>query len=107
MRSTEHPEQSLQHQQPPSLHPVTGKPYEVEKPLNILRVSDLDDVATWIEKFKTPQQEWQPPRGLLTVNSAINPGVIGAIATGGHSCSGGLHVKIAAPNALTSFCRSN
>jgi hypothetical protein len=65
---------------PPSLHPVTGKPYEVEKPLNILRVPDLDDVAAWIEKFKTPQQEWRPPRDLPPVNSTINPDVIGAIA---------------------------
>jgi hypothetical protein len=65
---------------PPSTHPVTGKTYEVEKPLDILRVPNLDEVVAWIEKFKAPQPEWRPPRDLPPVNGSINPEVISAIA---------------------------
>jgi len=49
---------------PPSVHPVTGHPYRVEKPLDILRVPNLNDLAAWIESFKPRQvaQAWQPPK---------------------------------------------
>ncbi|NUQ03096.1 MAG: bifunctional DNA primase/polymerase [Anaerolineae bacterium] len=49
---------------PPSIHPITGQPYRVEQPLDILRVPNLDDLVEWIEAFK-PRQEtrtWQPPK---------------------------------------------
>ncbi len=49
---------------PPSIHPITGQPYRVEQPLDILRVPNLDDLVAWVEAFK-PQQEtraWQPPK---------------------------------------------
>jgi len=49
---------------PPSIHPITGQPYRVEHPLNILRVPNLDDLVAWVETFK-PRQEtwiWLPPK---------------------------------------------
>ncbi|MCK6580914.1 MAG: bifunctional DNA primase/polymerase [Anaerolineae bacterium] len=49
---------------PPSIHPITGQPYRVEKALDILRVPNLDDLVAWVETFK-PRQEartWQPPK---------------------------------------------
>lgn len=49
---------------PPSIHPITGQPYRVEQPLDILRVPNLDDLVAWVEAFK-PRQEmrtWQPPK---------------------------------------------
>ncbi len=64
---------------PPSLHPVTGKPYEVEKALDILRVPNLDDVVAWIDSFKAPPKEWRPPNVLPAPETNINPQVIEAI----------------------------
>ena len=49
---------------PPSVHPTTGQPYRVEQARDILRVTDLVELAAWIEAFK-PRQEartWQPPK---------------------------------------------
>jgi hypothetical protein len=37
---------------PPSLHPNTGQLYTVERALDIQHVSDLADLAAWIEAFK-------------------------------------------------------
>jgi len=68
---------------PPSVHPVTGKAYTVERPLAIRRVPDLDDVVAWIERFQadTPKHTaWRPPRHLPGTESVINPALIQAIA---------------------------
>ena len=34
---------------PPSVHPTTGQPYRVEQARDILRVTDLAELAAWIE----------------------------------------------------------
>jgi len=49
---------------PPSVHPVTGQAYRVEKALDIPRVPNLNDLAAWIEAFKPRQvvATWKPPR---------------------------------------------
>ncbi|MBN1121546.1 MAG: bifunctional DNA primase/polymerase [Anaerolineae bacterium] len=68
---------------PPSIHPVTGNAYTVEKELAIRRVGDLDAVVNWIEGFKADRPEksaWQPPRHMPSIESSINPAVINAIA---------------------------
>ncbi len=69
---------------PPSIHPATGKPYTVDRPLDILRVPDLDEVVQWIESLQAPRREkpptWRPPR-TLPANGNVNPEVIDAIAT--------------------------
>lgn len=68
---------------PPSLHPRTGKPYEVEKAIDILRVPDLEVVVAWIEGFKPRSdvpREWQPPHHTPAGDVEINPWVISAIA---------------------------
>jgi hypothetical protein len=68
---------------PPSLHPVTDNRYLIEKPVDILRVPELETLVEWIESFKVtqpPRQNWQPPRNLPPVNGSINSDVIDAIA---------------------------
>jgi len=70
----------------PSIHPVSSRHYKVEKPVDILRVTEVNKLVDWIESFKTNQpvtkqpQGWKPPRTLPTTNGSINPEVIGAIA---------------------------
>lgn len=67
---------------PPSVHPVTGNAYRIEKPLDILRVAQLDDLAVWIESFKPREaiQEWKPPRQTAPIgDGTINPRLIDAI----------------------------
>lgn len=67
---------------PPSVHPVTGNRYMVEKPLRIKRVPELDDVLAWIASFKANQPKkssWRPPRNFPSEGN-INPEVINAIA---------------------------
>ena len=75
---------------PPSVHPVTGNRYRIEKPLDILRVPDLNALAAWIESFKPTKaqavSEWKPPS--VTANSGektLNPRVIEAISTTLHA----------------------
>lgn len=69
---------------PPSIHPTTGQPYQVERAQDILRVSELADLTAWIEAFKPrqPIQEWRPPArvNLPTGDAPLNPRVIDAIA---------------------------
>jgi predicted transcriptional regulator len=69
---------------PPSIHPTTGQPYRLERALDILRVSDLTELASWIEAFKPrqPVREWQPPTRMNfpTGDAPLNPHVIDAIA---------------------------
>ncbi len=67
---------------PPSVHPVTGNPYTVEKALEIMHVPGLDEVLTWVESFKANQPKktsWRPPRHFPS-DGNINPAVINAIA---------------------------
>ncbi len=69
---------------PPSIHPTSGQPYKVERPSDILRVPNLDELVIWIEAFK-PRAEtrtWQPPTrmNLPTSDAVINSRVIDAIA---------------------------
>jgi hypothetical protein len=66
---------------PPSLHPVTGEAYQVERALDIKRVPDLADVVTWTERFKSSKAKssWRPPRHIPSTASSINPAVIDAI----------------------------
>ncbi|MDX2138161.1 MAG: bifunctional DNA primase/polymerase [Chloroflexota bacterium] len=49
---------------PPSVHPVTGNRYRIDRMLDVLRVPDLNELAAWIEAFKPRQavEMWQPPR---------------------------------------------
>ncbi len=65
---------------PPSIHSTTGKMYRVEESLDILRVSDLTELAAWIESFKPHQsvREWQPPARINfpTGDTTINPRII-------------------------------
>jgi hypothetical protein len=67
---------------PPSIHPVTGHVYRVEKPLEILRIAHLDDLASWIEAFKPREAmpEWTPPRVSASAGQGnLNPRLIDAI----------------------------
>lgn len=68
---------------PPSVHPTTGQMYRVEQVRDILRVSDLAELAAWIESFKPrqPVREWQPPKTSAPISDApLNPRVIDEIA---------------------------
>jgi len=68
---------------PPSIHPITGQPYRIEKALDILRVPNLDELAAWIESFKARQavQAWKPPRISAPIGeSPLNHRVVEEIA---------------------------
>ena len=68
---------------PPSIHPTTGKPYIVKKPLDILRVPDLAELVRWIESFRAIEKTapgWRPPQHLPPANGTVNPALIAAIA---------------------------
>lgn len=65
---------------PPSIHPRTGRFYTVARPLDVLRVPDLDDVVAWIAELQrepTPDaaQPIHPDSG-----TAVNPDLVEAIA---------------------------
>jgi hypothetical protein len=72
---------------PPSIHPRTGRPYTLARPLEVLRVQALDDVAGWIAQLRRADRgSARRPRG-STYNqreggqpAAINPALIEAIA---------------------------
>lgn len=68
---------------PPSIHPITGRSYRVEQPLDILRVPNLDDLVAWVEAFK-PRHEtrtWQPPKiSAPTGDAPLNRRVIEEIS---------------------------
>jgi len=68
---------------PPSIHPITGQPYRIEKALDILRVPNLDELVAWVEAFK-PRQEartWKPPRiSAPTGDAPLNRRVVDEIA---------------------------
>lgn len=67
---------------PPSVHPTTGQPYRVEQVRDILRVSDLAELAAWIDAFKPrqPVREWLPPKISAPIGEApLNPRVIDEI----------------------------
>jgi hypothetical protein len=69
---------------PPSIHPTTGQLYHVAKPLDVLRVPDLAELAAWIESFKPrqPAREWQPPSRVSFPmgDVPLNPRVVDEIA---------------------------
>jgi len=68
---------------PPSIHPITGQPYRIEKALDILRVPNLNDLAAWIEAFKQRQtvQTWKPPRISAPMGEApLNHRIVDEIA---------------------------
>ena len=69
---------------PPSIHPHTGQPYQVAKALDILHVTDLEELVAWIEAFKPRQSdpEWHPPSSVSfpAGDASLNPKVIDAIA---------------------------
>jgi len=68
---------------PPSIHPITGQPYRIEKALDILRVPNLDDLSAWIESFKPRQivETWKPPRISAPMGDApLNRRVVDEIA---------------------------
>ncbi len=62
---------------PPSVHPVTGNPYSVHKPLDVLRVETLIELAQWIESFKSKSQsaptsfESMPPNHSTKLNPKV------------------------------------
>lgn len=64
---------------PPSIHPVIGNPYEVEKSLDVLHVPDLDEVVAWIESLQNSLRgkapTWRPPRDAPPADTSINPAV--------------------------------
>lgn len=67
---------------PPSIHPVTGQPYRVEKAVDVLRVPNLNELVTWVEAFKPRQEKraWQPPTMSVPAGEAsLNPRVVEAI----------------------------
>ncbi|MDX2139798.1 MAG: bifunctional DNA primase/polymerase [Chloroflexota bacterium] len=66
----------------PSIHPVTGSAYRVEKSLDILRVADLDELSAWIGSFKPREAvpEWKPPRVSAPAGQGnLNPRLLDAI----------------------------
>ncbi|MEL6526114.1 MAG: bifunctional DNA primase/polymerase, partial [Chloroflexota bacterium] len=67
---------------PPSIHPITGKAYQVEVEADILQVETLADLSDWIAAFKVSwkKEQWQPPQHLPTGDATINPKLIDAIA---------------------------
>ncbi len=68
----------------PSIHPITGKAYQVHIEAEILHVDSLDDLVQWIESFKLKEQSstWKPPKplDLPSGETVINPRVMDAIA---------------------------
>lgn len=67
---------------PPSSHPITGQPYRVEQERDILCITDLAELAAWVEAFKPrqPSREWQPPKICAPTDGApLNPRVIDEI----------------------------
>jgi hypothetical protein len=69
---------------PPSIHPTTGKAYQVEIVADILQVDSLIELVQWIESFKTPEQSttWKPPKRINVPSgeAVINAHVVDAIA---------------------------
>lgn len=68
---------------PPSAHPDTKRPYMVEKPAEILRVQNLQEVVAWIEAFgpiRSSPPAWNPPRATIPSGVGVNSAVINAIA---------------------------
>ena len=68
---------------PPSVHPDTDQPYQVEKALDLLHLTDLKELAAWIENFKPGQlaTEWRAPASInhAAGDATLNPKVIDAI----------------------------
>lgn len=58
---------------PPSIHPVTRKPYEIAIPKPVLRLDGLWDIEKWLDGLETPQKavvvekqmEIQPRQGFM------------------------------------------
>jgi predicted transcriptional regulator len=80
---------------PPSIHPITSQAYRIDKPLDILRVPNLDDLAEWIESFKPRQavQTWNPPRisapiGDAQLNSRVMQEITRVLAGQGYKSHG-------------------
>jgi hypothetical protein len=66
---------------PPSRHPETGNLYQVEKTVDVLQVTDLDDLVAWVKAFKARVPD-NPPRTSVTNphgDVIINPRVIQAL----------------------------
>ena len=53
---------------PPSIHPKTGKAYQVHIEADILHVDSLSELVEWIESFKPQEQasSWKPPKQAKT-----------------------------------------
>lgn len=77
---------------PPSAHPATGLPYRVHRPLDVLRVENLDDVAAWIERFKPgplPSSRRFVHRRSATPNPHLIQALAGYFLARGYRRSGG------------------
>jgi len=69
---------------PPSIHPTTGRAYQVQIEADILQIESLDELVEWIESFKPKEtaSNWKPPKrfDLSSGDTVINPCVIDAVA---------------------------
>lgn len=64
---------------PPSIHPDTGKPYEVFKKVEILKLTDMSRIEQWANTF-TLVQDWKPPaRSLSNGGDPLNPKLLSAV----------------------------
>lgn len=64
---------------PPSIHPETGKAYEVHKRVPIKRVSELSEVVDWVRSYQS-NESWQPPPHVTFNNDKeLNPAVLDAL----------------------------
>lgn len=64
---------------PPSIHPDTGKAYEVYKRVSVKKLTDLSAVINWIQSFRT-MDEWTPPAVRLPERSGnLNPALLSAV----------------------------
>ena len=67
----------------PSTHPQSGRPYTVMRPLDLLRVPDVDDVARWIVQLKRELSQVsrrKTTRPASQGEPTLNPALVAAIA---------------------------
>lgn len=66
---------------PPSVHPTTGRHYQIERYLPIRQVPNLDLVTTWLSTLCLSKAPHSPPKATRSKPAiAINPELVTAIA---------------------------
>jgi len=77
---------------PPSIHPKTGRPYTVARPLDVRRVGDLDDVVAWIAGLhrEVPLDAPRPIRSdpAMSVNSDLVEAIAAHFRRAGYRSKG-------------------